>query len=621
MNAVIGMSELLNGTELDKHQRDYVKTIRTSGSALLSVINDILDFSKIEAGMLDLESQTFDLRRCIEDALELQAPRADEKGLELLYYIDAEVESGCLGDMARLRQVLLNLVGNAVKFTTHGEVSVRVSLSHDADITPEAASEDDTDIKPRHLHFQVSDSGIGIPANRIKQLFSAFTQGDASTSRRFGGTGLGLVICKRLCELMGGDIWVESQEGKGTTFHFRISAPEAYLPQPYDAVSKRLVRDKHVLLVDDNAVALELMQKQLQDWQIRVTAFKQGESALATLSKDHDIDLAIVDMRMPNMDGIALAQKLYDYHIPVILLSSLRYIPKPSPFLSAILAKPIQVCTLFEQLLALFGGRAAPVKESTKALESQHGKRYPLKLLLAEDNSVNQKVALLMLQKLGYEADLAKNGNEVLSRLEKNAYEVILMDVQMPDMDGLEATRRIHARWEKPPYIIAMTANVMQEDVQKCLDVGMQAHVGKPVQTSELSKALETAFHFLYPNPKIGHKNLIDQTTFDELRQLLGGDMLSLQDLIDTYIQDAPHMLERLRQAIASQKKQNIVDAIKPLRSSSASLGAYSIADLCNDLEQATQMQHLHGIGSIFKTLETELHQITQVLPEFLGKT
>ncbi len=494
MNAVIGMSGLLLDTPLNDDQRDFVSTIRDSGDALLTIINDILDFSKIEAGKMDVESQPFDVRDCVESALDLIAPRAAEKGLEIAYLFEGDVPAAIEGDVTRLRQVLLNLLANAVKFTERGEVvlTVQPALS---------------DAQATALEFAVRDTGIGLSADGIAKLFQSFSQADSSTTRKYGGTGLGLAISKRLAELMGGTMWVESEGlGCGATFRFVIAAARARPPTPtkrsFIGEQPALV-GKRLLVVDDNATNRRILGLQSARWGLVHRETGEPAEALRWLSEGERFDLAIVDMHMPGMDGIALARALgaLDAAMPVVLFTSLgrREAGGDEALFAATLQKPLHQSQLFDTLMNLLadagtsaGAKARPAAPAKAGLDPAMAARHPLRILLAEDNVVNQKLALRLLQQMGYRADLAGNGIEAIEAIERQAYDVVLMDVQMPELDGLEATRRIVARWPdgRRPRIVAMTANAMQGDREACLAAGMDDYVTKPIRVDALVDAL-----------------------------------------------------------------------------------------------------------------------------------
>jgi GAF domain-containing protein/DNA-binding response OmpR family regulator len=482
MNAVIGMSGLLLDTPLTDEQRDFAGTIRDSGDALLTIINDILDFSKIEAGHMDIEAHPFDLRDCIESALDLVAGRAAEKHLDIAYQFEGEVPAAVTGDVTRLRQVLLNLLTNAVKFTDQGEVVLTVSASGD------------------ELHFAVRDTGIGLSGSGKSRLFQKFSQADSSTTRKYGGTGLGLAISKLLAELMGGAMWAESLGlGQGSTFHFTMRAPAAEMPagtrRDFIGVQPAL-KGKSILVVDDNATNRRILALQMAKWGMRVADCDHPARAIAMLASD-SFDLAIIDMHMPGMDGGELAQRIRaDGHtLPLVLFSSLGRREEGDNLFAAALAKPLHQSQLFDTLVTLLVHDAAPKAAHAPAkpkIDATLATRHPLRILLAEDNVVNQKLALRLLQQMGYRADLASNGIEAVESVGRQSYDVVLMDVQMPEMDGLEATRRITARWPegKRPRIVAMTANAMQGDREACLAAGMDDYVVKPIRVEALVEAL-----------------------------------------------------------------------------------------------------------------------------------
>ncbi len=506
MNAVIGMTALLTHTPLSAQQQDFVDTIRSSGDALLYLINDILDFSKIEAGKLDLEMQPFEIRTCIEEALLILASQAAEKNLELAYLINPPIPTAILGDITRLRQILVNLLSNAIKFTGEGEVVIYVCAKPIEKTLPQADIEPGLHTIPGatqyEIQFDVKDTGIGIPPDKLERLFKSFSQVDASTTRKFGGTGLGLAISKQLSELMGGRIWVNSEVSKGSTFSFTILASE--IP---DYVSPKVVSDvqlagKQLLIVDDNATNREILSLQAQYWGMLTCAVKSGVKALEWLQRGVKFDLAILDMQMPEMDGVTLAQRIREQptgqSLPLIILSSLGQDNIRSQaggdHFSAILNKPVQQTQLHTVLCQVLDNPLSKVEYTipVEQLSTQLAEHHPLRILLAEDIVVNQKVALLSLKQLGYQADVANNGLEVIEALERQSYDLVLMDVQMPEMDGLTATTEICQRWspDERPYIIAMTANAMQGDREICLDAGMDGYISKPVRIPELKDAL-----------------------------------------------------------------------------------------------------------------------------------
>jgi GAF domain-containing protein/CheY-like chemotaxis protein len=490
MNAVIGMSGLLLDTPLTDEQRDFASTIRDSGDALLTIINDILDFSKIEAGRMDIERHPFDLRECVESALDLVAPRATEKHLETAYFFEGDVPPAISGDVTRLRQILLNLLANAVKFTERGEVVLTVTASAPRDGTVE-------------LVFAVRDTGIGLTAEGMGRLFQSFSQADSSTTRKYGGTGLGLAISRRLAELMGGRMWAESDgPGRGSTFHFTVHAPVAELAatrgRDFLGTQPELA-GRRVLVVDDNATNRRVLSLQTGKWGMLARECETPAEALRSLDGGEAYDLAVLDMHMPEMDGVELARQVRRRRpeMPLVLASSLgrREAGDTEGLFTAHLSKPVRQSQLYDTLVGVLAAQR-PARTSTAparaAIDPGMATRHPLRILVAEDNAVNQKLALRILQQMGYRADLASNGIEAIESVERQAYDVVLMDVQMPEMDGLEASRRITAKWspDARPRIVAMTANAMAGDREMCLAAGMDDYITKPIRVEQLVEAL-----------------------------------------------------------------------------------------------------------------------------------
>jgi two-component system sensor histidine kinase/response regulator len=493
LNAVIGLTELLLRTPLNNEQKDYVQTILNSGDILLSLINDILDFSKIEAQKIDLEKQPFDIMVCIEEALDLLAGKAEQKEIELAYSLTKGLPTRFMGDVTRLRQILVNLLSNSIKFTEKGEVVISISGQL-------------LDAFSYKLNFTVRDTGIGIKPEVCKNLFQAFTQADASTTRKFGGTGLGLTISKRLSELMGGTMWVESEGiGKGSTFYFSIISELSNEKEKEKNISD--IFGKKVLIVDDNKTNREILSQQFLSLNMKVDTVASGKGALALVEKGEIYDLLILDYHMPEMDGITLAGKIHetlkDKTPRLILLSSYSYRERKSDLsqFAAVLTKPLKLSHLPDVLHTIFSKKEAihrkfdpsPLPENTEI-----GKQYPLRILLAEDNKINQMVALRSLEKMGYRADTAFNGIEVLEALKYKSFDLILMDIQMPDMDGEQAAIEIRKLFpEEPPRILAMTATAVKTELDRYMTVGMNGYLVKPFKQDKLREVLIESYNKL----------------------------------------------------------------------------------------------------------------------------
>lgn len=484
MNGVIGMAALLGETKLDAEQKEYAEIIRSSGENLLGIINDILDFSKIESGKMELDPQDMDLRTGIEEVLDIFSGKAATTGLDLLYLIDNDVPSTILCDGLRLKQVLINLVGNAIKFTKEGEVYIGVHVK-------ERRGDSVT------LEFEIKDTGIGIAEDKIERLFKAFSQVDSSTTRKYGGTGLGLAISQKLILLMGGNVSVQSEVNKGTTFRFTIDTQASRVSIPnYININSEGLHGKKILIVDDNVTNRHILQTQLRQWKFTTTLATSAAHALEVLAEDQHFDLVITDMQMPEMDGVSLATTIRErgMQFPIILLSSMGN-EKRKDFenlFSHVLAKPVKQKILSAAITADLKkqSKVLSVVESDRKLSEDFAKQYPYRILVAEDNPVNQTLAKRALKKLGYEAVIADNGVKALEEIERTQYDLVLMDMQMPEMDGLEATRLIRAGLKEQPIIIAMTANAMSEDREACLQAGMNDYISKPMKLEVLVEVL-----------------------------------------------------------------------------------------------------------------------------------
>jgi signal transduction histidine kinase/CheY-like chemotaxis protein len=494
MNAIIGMGSLLLDMKLPLEEREYVETIRSSADSLLEIINNILDFSKIEAGRIELELHPFDLRECLELVLDLFSVQCAHKEIELGMYCASHVPGMVVADSTRLRQVLINLIGNAIKFTRHGGVSLTVTAEPDQG-------------GGWRLDFTVTDTGIGIPADRMDRLFKSFSQVDSSTTRQFGGSGLGLVISQRLVSLMGGRISATSEPGRGSQFCFSIVTGPAPFEVEAPVVTHVDFRRMRVLVVDDNEVNRRILQQQLHAWQLTVECVDSGAAALARLDRGDQFDLAILDFHMPGMDGRQLATAWLARRgaqtPPLVLLTSHGEVEDlTDDRFAARVTKPIKPRELHHVLNAVFQRHPAHAAHDARhksPFEPDFATRHPLRVLVVEDNPVNTKVALLMLEKLGYRAGVAANGIEALQCLVRQPYDVVMMDMQMPELDGIETVRRIRTRCSRddPPYIFAFTANARKEDFNACIGSGMHDFLSKPIHPDALVGGLGRAIEWL----------------------------------------------------------------------------------------------------------------------------
>jgi PAS domain S-box-containing protein len=621
MNAIIGMADLLTTSRLEPQQREMAETIRVSGQHLLTIINQILDFSKIESGMIELEQAPFDLVDCIEEALQLVAPKVAGTEVELTYALDNAMPRLVVGDAARLRQVLINLLANAIKFTPAGEVGVTVSARR-------------LEGSHREIHFAVRDTGIGIPKNRFDRLFKVFSQVDVSTTRRYGGTGLGLAISKRLTELMGGRIWAESEPGKGSTFHFTILADEVEAAQRAANGEQRELAGKRVLIVDDNASNRLLLKLQTERWGMRARDTSSPAVALKWIAQGDPFDVALLDYQMPEMDGVALAREIRatrGVHAPVLILlsssgQSLASAHADAGF-AAGLSKPLRLSHLRDRLLETIGEQRDTSASAVAAVVRGVGSPVPLRILLAEDNAINQRVALGLLERLGYRADVVGDGRQALARLDHAPYDVILMDVQMPEMDGLEASRAICARWaaSERPRIIAMTAEAMEGDRDKCLAAGMDDYIAKPVTLERLAAALakcrasrtvtmrEAAAMPSVEKQKIAVGAALDREVLDQLREDLGGTA-ALREVIKSFLDQTPSVLSALRDAAARADVPGIRRTAHMIKGTSSVLGARELSEQCAEIERAGQSGSIDDAASrviaveaSYRTIETAL--------------
>jgi len=635
MNGVIGMTALLLDTELTDEQREYVEATRSSADALLTIINDILDFSKIESGKLELEHHPFELFTCIEEALDLLAPKAAEKQLDLAYLIDDAIPRVLVGDVTRLRQIIVNLLSNAVKFTHEGQVVIQVRAAAKGTRVLDSQHAHDTEFL-RHpeqwlLHFSVHDTGIGIPRDKQDRLFKSFQQVDASTTRHYGGTGLGLAICKRLSELMGGKIWVESDQGKGATFHFTIlvRAASGNSPGNWQMQQPQLV-GKRLLVVEDNSTNADIIRHRAKQWGMTVETVGNARIALELVRGGREFDIAILDLQLPgDMDGLTLAEEIrkdpHGQSMSILLLSSVRLRSddeRPmSAGISVFVHKPIRPAQLLDAVCRALSIQLQREKKAPSApvLDPGLATRIPLRLLLADDNPINQKVGLSVLQKLGYRADVANNGIEVLQALDRKAYDIIFLDVQMPEMDGLEATRKICERWprEKRPCIIAMTGNALMGDRERCLDAGMDDYITKPVRIAELQNALERwgpprkrkfETSFLLRTPAPPRAEVLDETILNELCDMPPSDGVSIvRELVDMFLESGPQRIAQINESLNDPVK--LAFHAHALKSMSLNLGAKQIVEIAQRLEEFGRNGNVEAAAGLMPTLDTAFSQ------------
>jgi PAS domain S-box-containing protein len=592
MNGVIGMTDLLMQTTLTDEQREYTEIIRTSGETLLTLINDILDFSKIESGKLDMERRPIEVQGLIEETFDLIARRAVEKHIDLVYLVDPSVPQYIIGDPIRLRQILLNLTNNAVKFTEKGEVLVTVKeLQRENDITT--------------LQFSVKDTGIGISAEQVAKLFQAFSQVDASTTRKYGGTGLGLAITKRLVEMMEGNVWVESEEGNGSIFHFTIRVPTSLngesQPRKYIRGKIPELQGKRVLLVDDNSTNLNILSIQCTNWGMHPRATTSQQEALQWINANDPFDLAIIDFHMPEMNGVDLARAIRtvrsDHALPIVLFSSSGrsdFSETENALFAAVILKPLKQAHLYSTMIDVLARNASGEgrkKESAVKMELLSA-AVPLKILVAEDNLINQKLALRLLQQLGYSADVVSNGREVLSIINEKRYDIILMDLHMPLLDGLETTRAIVKSTDPSvrPRIIAMTADAMSGDRERCIDAGMDDYLSKPVRLEGLRDILKHYGEMIleakrtsdHASPKkvmtLRLKELLDQT-----------DAEFMTEFVQSYPSQSDEVIQQLTNAWKARDVTAIVFAAHKLRGLALSFGADDLAERCKIVEQQVE--------------------------------
>lgn len=632
MNGVIAMTSLLMETQLSPDQRGYLETIYNSSESLLTIINDILDFSKIEAGRMELERRPFDLRATIEESLDLLAPRTLEKQLELLYEADEKIPAKVSGDVQRLRQVLVNLLGNAVKFTEKGDVLVTAKLISNPVNEAEVPS-------PLRLHFQVRDTGIGIQPDRLARLFRAFTQADVSTARKYGGTGLGLAISRRLVELMGGKMWAESVPGQGSTFHFTINVaavPDS-TPPPYAGRLARLV-DLKILILDDSAASRNVLFEQCRRWGMQPTAVESAAQALELLRNHAAFDLALIDLHLSDTDGLAVASEIQKLPsaamLPMVLLTPLGKKKRGAEEVRVVFAhavhkptKPAQLASALER--ALLSPRT-PVRppEPPKA-EKSLAEQLPLRILLVDDNAINQKVAMRILQQFGYQPEMAGNGREALDKLDRQPFDFIFMDVMMPEMDGLEATRLLrkrqmiggHNNYQSRIVIVAMTAHAMQGDREKCIAAGMDDYLAKPVRPKDVRDMIERWARNILSEVKApasaapalgqGGEPAVDM---DRMRDLTDGDSDSLRELVEMFLKQTDKQFEQIEAAIRDGNADGVRRVAHSCAGASATLGMTYLVPKLRDLEKLGATGSLPDADKLRQAALTEYTRVQEFL-------
>jgi two-component system, sensor histidine kinase and response regulator len=618
MNGIIGMTEIVLGTELSPEQRECLELVESSAHALLQVINDILDFSKIEAGRLDLEPVDFGLRDALADTLRMVAVRAEEKGLELMAHVQPAVPDALRGDLGRLRQVLLNLVGNAVKFTENGEVfvSVRARAEH-ADRV--------------ELSFAVKDTGIGIPRAKQGQIFEPFTQADSSTTRRHGGTGLGLTISSKLIQLLGGRMWVESEPGAGSTFHFDVTIErQSAAAEALQPVSAAELEGLSALIVDDNATNRRILHETLAGWLMEPTSAGSAAEALQILRQrraaGRPFALILLDAHMPGTDGFELALKIrHDPFLAGATLMMLSSATQPGDAarcrelgIASHLTKPIKQSELLAAILQVLG--AIPVQRRESTLPSGGGPLRPLRILLAEDNPVNQRLAVKLLERRGHSVRVASDGREALEAWRSGPVDLVLMDVQMPVMDGFEATaaiRSAEAGSGRRTPIVAMTAHAMKGDRERCLAAGMDAYVSKPIEAGELLGAIERCIEGpaapAAPGPSRGTGGVVD---LPALLERVEGDTELLGEIIELFFRSADRCLETLRAAAEGSTPEELTDAAHSMKNLVNNFGAPEACALAQRLEQMGLEGKLEGAEALLPPLEHELGRLAAALAD-----
>jgi CheY-like chemotaxis protein/HPt (histidine-containing phosphotransfer) domain-containing protein len=628
MNGIIGMTELVLETKLTTEQREYLSMVKMSADSLLSVINSVLDYSKVESGILDLEPINFTLHDCLGDIMDTLALRAEQKNLELVCRILPDVPDSLFGDPGRLRQIVINLVGNAIKFTDKGEVVLQVEK--------ESQTGNQVD-----LHFSVIDTGIGIPVEKQRRIFEAFAQADGSTTRQYGGTGLGLAISSQLVELMNGRLWVESEEGKGSNFQFiacfGVQEGPAAIHIPTEL---KKLHNMRVLVVDDNTTNRFLLQEMLSNWQMKPTVVESGRVALAAIERASDAKdpfaLAIIDYQMPGMSGFALAERIRRNPcfagVKLMLLSSVGQRGDASRCeklkIDGYLTKPIKQSDLLDTIVSVLGKSSSEERPTLVTRHSIRESRRQLKILMAEDNIVNQKLATRVLERRGHTVVVANNGEETLATLEEDSFDLVLMDVQMPEMNGFEATAAIRQKEKGTGVhipIIAMTARAMKGDRERCLKEGMDGYVSKPIKAEELFEMIERPLTTENKKEQKTERKITEKQSgtqgeqkdvFDKTTALarVDGDIELFKEIAELFIEDSQKQLAEIRQNIAEGDSKTLERIAHTLKGSVGNFAAKNVFEAAFNLEKIGRSGDLTRAEEAFATLEKEIERLRPAL-------
>jgi CheY-like chemotaxis protein/HPt (histidine-containing phosphotransfer) domain-containing protein len=630
LNGIVGMSRIMLDTDLAGDQRDYATTIQTSADALLTIVDDLLDLSRIEAGRLTLADEDYDLAQAVDTVLDLMSRKAAEKGLELTCLVGSEVPRWLRGDGLRVRQVLTNLVGNALKFTDAGHVCVRVSTS---------GEEDD-----RVVVFEVEDTGIGIPREQLGSLFEPFTQMDSANSRRGGGTGLGLAISRQLVETMGGTFSVQSEPGQGSTFGFELPLRPAQEDREEPAPPSEDLAGVHLLVVSESGINREVVRSLTESWGMRCTEAGGGLKAVRVMRdarrEGSPVRVALVDNDLPEMDGLELGTMLRAEEetrdAKLVLLATTGAQERPDVMTragyGAWLTKPVRATRLQEALRHVLVEADGGIRDEDERFRpeiEELRRHFPMHVLLVEDNRINQKVATLLLEKLGCRVDIAADGREALRAVGTDDYDLILMDCQMPVLDGFEATRAIRRResgTSRRMPIVAMTAAAMKGDREKCIEAGMDDYVSKPVRQGDLSAVLESWYREAAPPPVVEERHpessemnedevVLDPAVIDSLKELADeGDPELFQDLVELFLRDTPGRLDGMREACTAGDARALEAAAHSLKSSCGNMGAMSLATVCRQLEQAGRENQLESVPGLIARTESEYERVQSAL-------